>query len=218
MLHFPPSSPQLWGKTGVQSPPELGDLGGEQTFNDDSQNLCVSGGQDWERDFEPAFALDQINLAAHLLVGDARQQIQTLVEQAFQADVIFLDPFSPPRCPQLWTVEFLSLVAQCLHPQGILATYSCAAAVRAALKLAGLQIGSLVAPGRRWPSTLASHTAQNLPPLSQQEQEHLATRAAVPYRDPSLQDDAAAIQRRRSQEQAQSSLRSTGEWRRRWLA
>ena len=158
------------------------------------------------------------DLTAKLLIGDARQQIQNLVAQNFQADVIFLDPFSPPRCPQLWTVEFLSLVAQCLHPQGILATYSCAAAVRTALTTAGLRIGSLAAPGRRWPSTLASHAEENLPPLSQQELEHLLTRAAVPYRDPTLRDEAAMIQQRRSQEQAQSSLRSTGEWRRRWLS
>ncbi len=159
----------------------------------------------------------ETQLIANLLVGDARQQIQALVEQDFQADVIFLDPFSPPRCPQLWTVEFLNLVARCLHPQGILATYSCAAAVRTALTTAGLHIGSLAAPGRRWPSTLASHTDMSLPPLSQQEQEHLQTRAAVPYRDPLLQDNAALIQQRRSQEQAQSPLQATGEWRRRWL-
>ena len=160
----------------------------------------------------------QTQLIANLLVGDARQQIQTLVEQDFQADVIFLDPFSPPRCPQLWTAEFLGSVARCLHPQGILATYSCAAAVRTALTTAGLHIGSLATPGRRWPSTLASHTDTTLPPLSQQEQEHLQTRAAVPYRDPSRQDDAALIQQRRSQEQAQSPLQATGEWRRRWLS
>lgn len=176
-------------------------------------SFCQAG----ERDFEPAFDRSQTNLDAHLLIGDARQQIQVLVEQAFQADVIFLDPFSPPRCPQLWTVEFLNLVAKCLHPQGVLVTYSGAAAVRAALKLAGLQIGSLAAPGRRWPSTLASYADKNLPSLSQQEQEHLGTRAAVPYRDPLLQDDAEIIQRRRSQEQVTSSLQPTGEWRRRWL-
>ncbi|WP_375541558.1 tRNA (5-methylaminomethyl-2-thiouridine)(34)-methyltransferase MnmD [Halomicronema sp. CCY15110] len=169
--------------------------------------------QTWKGHFS-----EETHLTAKLLIGDARQQIQNLVAQNFQADVIFLDPFSPPRCPQLWTVEFLSLVAQCLHPQGILATYSCAAAVRTALTTAGLHIGSLAAPGRRWPSTLASHAEENLPPLSQQELEHLLTRAAVPYRDPTLRDEAAMIQQRRSQEQAQSSLRSTGAWRRRWLS
>jgi len=182
--------------------------------------------QNWERDLPPLsqnWESDSLhpyrtNLTADLLIGDARQHIQTLVNAGFQADVIFLDPFSPPRCPQLWTVEFLGLVAQCLHPQGRLATYSCAAAVRAALQLAGLHIGSLAAPGRRWPSTLANWTDTNLPSLSQQEREHLATRAAVPYRDPSLRDTAAVIQQRRAQEQAESPLQSTGAWRRRWLS
>ena len=156
-------------------------------------------------------------LKADLLIGDARQHIQQLIHTNLQADVIFLDPFSPPRCPQLWTVEFLALVAQCLHPQGTLATYSCAAAVRTALTLAGLHIGSFQAIGRRWPSTLATYTPPTLAPLSEQEQEHLETRAAVPYRDPTLADTAEAIQRRRTQEQAKSLLKSTGAWRRKWL-
>ena len=158
------------------------------------------------------------SLHADLYIGDARYHIQSLVQAGFQADVIFLDPFSPPRCPQLWTVEFLTLVAQCLHPQGILATYSCAAAVRAALQLAGLHIGSIHVVGRHWPSTIATHAHCSLPPLSDQEREHLATRAAVPYRDPTLQDTAAVIQQRRIQEQATSPLNSTGAWRKRWLS
>jgi len=160
----------------------------------------------------------QTPLQGELLIGDARQRVQPLVESNFQADVIFLDPFSPPRCPQLWTVDFLALVARCLHPQGILATYSCAAAVRSALQLAGLRIGSIHFPGRRWPSTLATFGDLDLPPLSQQEQEHLATRAAVPYRDPTLQASAKAIQQRRTEEQATSSLHPTGRWRKRWLS
>ncbi|MEB3267993.1 MAG: MnmC family methyltransferase [Leptolyngbya sp.] len=150
--------------------------------------------------------------------GDARATIQPWVAAGWQADVIFLDPFSPPRCPQLWTVEFLALVARCLKPNGILATYSCAAAVRSALQLAGLHIGAAPGVGRRWPSTLATFSNQPLITLSPQEQEHLATRAAVPYRDPTLRDDAATIQQRRQQEQADSPLKSTGAWRRRWLS
>lgn len=155
-------------------------------------------------------------LQARLLWGDARQQIQTLVQQGFQADAIFLDPFSPPHCPELWTVEFLHQVAQCLKPEGHLATYSCAAAVRAALLMAGLQIGPTAASGRRWPGTLASYRPIGLP-LSPQEQEHLATRAAVPYRDPTLQATAAEICAGRQQEQATSPLLATSAWRKRWL-
>lgn len=158
-------------------------------------------------------------LTAHILLGDARQQIQPLVEQGWQADVIFLDPFSPPHCPQLWTVEFLQLVAQCLCPEGgQLVTYSCAAAVRSALKLAGLSIGSIPAGGRKWPGTLASYSSGGSSALSQQEQEHLQTRAAVPYRDPTLQSTTEEILVRRTQEQARSPLPPAGSWRRRWAA
>ena len=165
-------------------------------------------------------------LKAQLLLGDARQQIQPLLAQGWQADVIFLDPFSPPHCPQLWTVEFIAKVAQCLHPdRGVLVTYSCAAAVRSALKLAGLTIGSIRAGGRKWPGTLASYCSmsdcsEELPSgsqrLSQQEKEHLQTRAAVPYRDPSQSATAEEILARRLKEQSTSELMPTQPWRLRW--
>ncbi len=147
-----------------------------------------------------------------LLLGDARQTIK-LVPSNFSADAIFLDPFSPPKCPQLWTVEFLSLVASYLDKEGILATYSAAAAVRAALQATGLYIGTIESMGRRSPSTIAAK--YKLPPLSIIQQEHLLTRAAIPYRDPHLQDLTAVILIRRQQEQQNSLLEPTARWHRR---
>jgi tRNA U34 5-methylaminomethyl-2-thiouridine-forming methyltransferase MnmC len=164
----------------------------------------------------------QNGLSAQMLWGDARQHIQPLITQSWQADIIFLDPFSPPHCPQLWTVEFLGLVAQCLNPTGgILVTYSCAAAVRAALKLAGLSIGPIHTSLRKWPGTIASHGAEaseSLPALSQKEQAHLQTKAAIPYRDPTLQSTAPEILERRVQEQANSPLMPTKQWRSHWAS
>jgi tRNA U34 5-methylaminomethyl-2-thiouridine-forming methyltransferase MnmC len=162
-------------------------------------------------------------LDAQLLMGDARQTIQPLAQvnasgvAYFQADAIFFDPFSPPRCPQLWTLDFFAQVARTLKPKGRLATYSCAAAVRAAMLQAGLSIGATPAAGRKWPGTLASFDGTGLQPLSQQEQEHLQTKAAVPYRDPTLQALPEEIVQQRALAQAQSELESTGQWRRRWL-
>lgn len=155
-------------------------------------------------------------LQAQLLIGDARISIQQIYQNEFQADAIFLDPFSPPKCPQLWTVEFLKIVAQCLKPRGRLATYSCAASVRTALHLAGLNIGATMGVGRRSPGTVASISEDNLQPLSQQEQEHLQTRAAVPYRDPQLQDSAEIIIQRRKTEQQASFLEPSSHWKKRW--
>ena len=154
-------------------------------------------------------------LDAKLLIGDARVTLHQVIESGFLADAIFLDPFSPPTCPQLWTVEFLGLVSHCLKPDGKLATYSCAAAVRRALQMAGLQIGSTAPIGRKSPGTLASFSPLDLFPLSVKEQEHLNTRAAIPYRDPSLTDPATLIHQRREQEQQISSLEPTSQWKKR---
>lgn len=157
------------------------------------------------------------SLDIQLILGDARQTLQPLAAQGWQADAVLFDPFSPTRCPQLWTVEFLTLTAQCLADSGILATYSCSAAVRSAMGLAGLNIGSLPGAGRQWPCTIATKAQKPLPGLSQQEQEHLKTRAAIPYRDPTLRAPAEVIMAQREQEQQHSNLESTGAWRRRWL-
>jgi tRNA U34 5-methylaminomethyl-2-thiouridine-forming methyltransferase MnmC len=162
------------------------------------------------------------HLQAKLLIGDARKSIQEVHKSGFLADAIFFDPFSPPQCPQLWTIEFVQNVILCLHENGLLATYSCAAAVRTALLAAGLVIGSTTPVGRRTPGTIAAypkHREQEITdtyPLSPAETEHLQTRAAIPYRDPQLSDPAEVIIKRRQQEQQESSLEATSQWRKRW--
>ncbi len=163
----------------------------------------------------------QDHLRAHLLIGDARQTIQRLSSLPWQADAIFFDPFSPKSCPQLWTIEFFQQVARCLAPQGKLATYSRAAAVRSALLAAGLAIGSMPLGDRHLPhewsqGTLAAWDSRTLPPLVLMEQEHLRTQAAIPFRDLTGQDEAAVIMQRRQQEQQRSTAESTTSWKRRW--
>jgi tRNA U34 5-methylaminomethyl-2-thiouridine-forming methyltransferase MnmC len=160
-------------------------------------------------------------LTATLLLGDARQTIQILIKERFQADAIFFDPFSPRHCPQLWTVEFFHCIAQCLSPDGYLSTYCRAASVRTALKSVGLCLGTIPVPVQSAPhewaqGTIAAWTIENLQPLSPMEQEHLQTRASIPYRDPELTNTAETILEQHNQEQASSTLESTSSWRRRW--
>ncbi len=156
-------------------------------------------------------------LHAKLLLGDARATIGQVHHSDFPADAIFLDPFSPRRCPQLWTVEFCQRLARCCAPTGRLATYSCAAAVRGALLAAGFQIGVTPPLRGRQPGTVASFNAEEVPPLSLRSQEHLQTRAAVPYRDPQLCDSPQVILQRRQIEQQASSLEPTSHWQKRWF-
>jgi tRNA U34 5-methylaminomethyl-2-thiouridine-forming methyltransferase MnmC len=147
------------------------------------------------------------NLSLQLLIGDARQTIAQVPTE--WADAIFLDPFSPPHCPQLWTVEFMQLLANCLKPNGFLVTYSASPAVRSAMLKSGLQIGAIAPIGRKSPSTIAAFSPTDLPPLSETEVAFLNTRAAIPYRDRYLQGTAAEIIATRQAEQNNSELPSS---------
>ncbi len=178
---------------------------------------------DWEdpipellASFAQGEPIELAQLQAQLIFGDARQTIETVIDRGFQADAIFLDPFSPLACPQLWTIEFIERVAQCCAPDGRIATYSCAAAVRAAMVAVGLQIADSSPVGRKSPGTIASVNPIGLPPLSPQELEHLQTKAAIPYRDPTRSDSMAKITIRRELEQDDSKLETTSQWKKRW--
>jgi tRNA U34 5-methylaminomethyl-2-thiouridine-forming methyltransferase MnmC len=171
-----------------------------------------------------------------LLWGDARQKLPELLgarRLAGCCDLVLLDAFSPQRCPELWSQEFLGQLARLLEPRGRLLTYCCAAAVRRSLMQAGLELASIQAPHLQSPSggdlwsygTAASPTpllgmgmagGGPLWPLSAMELEHLGTRAAEPYRDPSGQASAVEILAARQRAQTASSASSTSGWRHRW--
>jgi tRNA U34 5-methylaminomethyl-2-thiouridine-forming methyltransferase MnmC len=85
-----------------------------------------------------------------------------------------------------------------------------------------LVIGSTAPVGRRTPGTIGAYPdgvndITGIYPLSVAEKEHLQTRAAIPYRDPSLSDTGELILSRRRQEQETSSLETSSKWRKRWL-
>jgi|TARA_B100001063_G_C16655616_1_gene498316 tRNA U34 5-methylaminomethyl-2-thiouridine-forming methyltransferase MnmC len=165
-----------------------------------------------------------------MLWGDARQQLRHL-PTGLRLDLILLDAFSPGKCPQLWSEEFLLSLADLLAPGGRLLTYCRAAAVRSSLRRAGLELRSFPPKseeGAGWSSgTMALRPSndgvQCLPEmgvgwrgLSVMEEEHLLTRAGVPYRDPSGTDEATLILKRRQQEQALGHHPSTSAWQRKW--
>jgi tRNA U34 5-methylaminomethyl-2-thiouridine-forming methyltransferase MnmC len=167
-----------------------------------------------------------------MLWGDARSRLsELLTSQRGQLDLVLMDAFSPSRCPQLWTLEFLSGLGALLQPQGRLLTYCSAAAIRNALLQAGLQLASITAPSgllkqtSDWSGGTAASPSPldgdpQLRPLSLMEQEHLRTNAAEAYRDPSGCSDRAEILKQRQLAQARAmasgAVEGTGAWRRRW--
>ena len=85
------------------------------------------------------------------------------------------------------------------------------------MAMADLKFGGTPGVGRRSPGTLARFTTEDLSPLSEQEAEHLHTRAAIPYRDPTLRGDRQTILDKRVAMQEKSDLESTSQWKKRWL-
>ena len=143
-------------------------------------------------------------------------------------DSIYLDGFSPQKCPQVWTNEFLSKVTEKLNPQGYLITYSSSAAVRKTLRNLGLEIFT-IKPSHNCNSFWSQGTVaiskfekSKLNPtfdfeqLSLMEEEHLLTKASIPYRDQDLNSSKEDIIKKRLNEQLLSNLLSTKKWRKKW--
>lgn len=167
--------------------------------------------------------------SGELLWGDARLHLPGLLEvQRGRCDLVLLDAFSPQHCPELWSEEFLGRLAALLAPRGRLLTYCSAAAVRHSLLQAGLELMAIAPPADNTtaPACWSLGTAASpsplqggdgvLRPLCPMEREHLATRAAEPYRDPSGAATAKEILQARRLAQARSTAGSTSAWRRRW--
>ncbi len=162
-----------------------------------------------------------------ILWGDARKKIKNIPAN-IKFDLIYLDGFSPQKCPQVWSVEFLSKVTQKLNPQGYLITYSCSAAIRRTLKDFGLNIfnikPNLISKNLWSNGTIAvkiidKKAIQNnlyFKNLSSMEEEHLLTKASIPYRDPTLSSNKKDIIQKRVQEQLLSNLETSKKWRDKW--
>ena len=126
------------------------------------------------------------------------------------------------------SVEFLSKVTQKLNPQGYLITYSCSAAIRKTLKDFGLNIfnikPNLVSKNLWSNGTIAVKIIEEkvlknnscFEKLSSMEEEHLLTKASIPYRDPTLSSNKKDIIQKRVQEQLLSNLETSKKWRDKW--
>lgn len=97
------------------------------------------------------FVLEKKNISITLLIGDAKERVKEVKEKA---DIVFFDPFSPSKSPELWTKEFMTDVYACCADKALLVTYSCARAVRENLAGAGFIVSDGPIVGRRGPATI----------------------------------------------------------------
>lgn len=91
-----------------------------------------------------------------IILGNAQETIKTLpADKESRFDAVILDPFSPPKNPELWTKEFLQEVYNRMEKRAVLTTFSCAAMVRKNLSELGFEVKDGPTVGRRTPSTIA---------------------------------------------------------------
>jgi chorismate dehydratase len=109
--------------------------------------------QDYEKIRKAAkdFEYKDRKVSIRIILGDARKTIKEVNEKF---DAVFLDPFSPKKCPELWTADFFFEIKKRMKKGAVLATYSCARIVRDNLKKAGFRVEDGPVVGRRSPSTL----------------------------------------------------------------
>jgi len=162
-----------------------------------------------------------------VLWGDARETIN-IIPSSIKFDLIYLDGFSPQKCPQVWTIEFLSKVTENLNTNGYLITYSSSAAVRKTLRNLGLEIFTIKPSFKNrtfWSQgtvAIAKFDKNKFKPnlnfekLSVMEEEHLLTKASIPYRDQNLNSSKDDIIKKRLKEQLLSNLVPTKKWREKW--
>lgn len=140
------------------------------------------------------------NIEINVYIEDARQCIQKLKSKSY--DAIFLDPFSQNMSPELFSVDLFKEFKRVIKDDGIIATYTSSAPVRAAFIEAGFYIGLGPIFGRKQGGTLASPNPSMLDTslLKNDEIRIALSDVGIPFRDPNLSNSSEDILNKRQKE------------------
>ena len=140
------------------------------------------------------------NIDINVYIEDARQSVQKLEDDTY--DAIFLDPFSQNMAPELFSVEFFKEFRRVIKDDGIVATYTSSAPVRAGFIEADFYIGLGPIFGRKQGGTLASPNPLMLDyALPKNDEIRIAlSDVGIVFRDPNLNDGSDTILERRTEE------------------
>ena len=108
---------------------------------------------------------------------------------------VFLDAFTPAKCPCLWTEDFFKLLYAHLDDNGMIFTYSNSAAVRNAFLNAGFYVGKIYNESAgKFMGTVASKNKSLIKfELSEYDLGLLKTKAGIVYRDENFNSTNEAI-------------------------
>ncbi|WP_405309171.1 MnmC family methyltransferase [Methanobrevibacter sp.] len=140
------------------------------------------------------------NIDINVYIEDARQTVQKLKDNTY--DAIFLDPFSQNMAPELFSLEFFKEFRRVIKDDGIVATYTSSAPVRAAFIEADFYIGQGPIFGRKQGGTLASPNPLMLDTaLPKNDEIRIAlSDVGIPFRDPNLNNSSDHILEKRTEE------------------
>lgn len=132
------------------------------------------------------------NIIFDIKIEDARK---TVKEENKLYNLIFLDAFSPAKCPCLWSYDFFKELFRILSDDGQLLTYTTSASVKSALVEAGFTVGYIYNKEKnKVVGTIAVKNPSLIEhPLSAFDLGLLKTRAGIFYRDENLTGQNEAI-------------------------
>lgn len=170
-------------------------------------------------------ALKYTDFDFNLEIDDARQSLQ---RDNILYNYVFLDAFTPTKCPCLWTVDFLRLLYSHLEDGGMILTYSNSAQVRNAFINAGFTVGKIYSESsKKFTGTVAlknnsdleklifDHKNNNLVKISELSEYDLGlikTKAGIFYRDENLSLNNEAIIKAHEIEVQNSNLMSSSKF------
>lgn len=139
---------------------------------------------------------------------DARRFVQ---KTNMKYNFIFLDAFTPAKCPALWSIQFFDKLYELLEADGVILTYSSSAAVRNALLQNGFCIGKTFDSSiNKFVGTIASKNPEFIKyPLEQKDIDLINSKAGICYSDVDLNLDNDIIIRNREREVENSDLLSS---------
>ena len=139
------------------------------------------------------------NLTFEPKTGDARKSI---IEDKELYNLIFLDAFTPAKCPALWSLEFFKLLHEHLEADGVILTYSSSAAVRNAMLNAGFFVGKIFnEQSNKFTGTIAVKNKSLIKyELSEYDLGLINSKAGIFYRDENLSGLNEAIIEAREKE------------------
>lgn len=151
------------------------------------------------------------DLIFDLKINDARKEI---IKDTNKYNFIFLDAFTPSKCPCLWSIDFFKQLYNHLDDNGMILTYSNSTNIRNAFVNTGFYIGKIYnAIENKFTGTIAVKNKDLIEyELSEYDLGLLKTKAGIFYRDENLTSLNDEIIVRRNLEVENSPLMSSSKY------